>query len=185
MEYKPAFGNTDAGDGYRCGDLSTVLLCSVPPAQANYLQRIGRAGRKDGNALNITVAEGNPHDQFFFEEPLEMMQRAGTGPRCVPERNGYPGASAGRILHGQLGENRRPGICYQQKREADAGRAGFGHKSGFPYNFLRYVEQHHADIAQQFSSIFPDLTEDTRLQLLSYFRGHRGSVLWFNVSNKH
>ena len=37
-------------------------------------QRIGRAGRKDGNALNITVAEGNPHDQFFFEEPLEMMQ---------------------------------------------------------------------------------------------------------------
>lgn len=38
------------------------------------MQRIGRAGRKDGNALNITVAEGNPHDQFFFEEPLEMMQ---------------------------------------------------------------------------------------------------------------
>ena len=60
--------------GIDVGDLSTVLLCSVPPAQANYLQRIGRAGRKDGNALNITVAEGNPHDQFFFEEPLEMMQ---------------------------------------------------------------------------------------------------------------
>ncbi|WP_336291991.1 helicase-related protein, partial [Aeromonas dhakensis] len=60
--------------GIDVGDLSSVLLCSVPPAQANYLQRIGRAGRKDGNALNITLAEGNPHDQFFFEEPLEMMQ---------------------------------------------------------------------------------------------------------------
>lgn len=74
------------------GDLSTVLLCSVPPAQANYLQRIGRAGRKDGNALNITVAEGNPHDQFFFEQPLEMMQGQ-VQAWCVPERNGYLGVS--------------------------------------------------------------------------------------------
>ena len=88
--------------GIDVGDLSTVLLCSVPPAQANYFGGIGRAGRKDGNALNITVAEGNPHDQFFFEEPLEMI----TGryrPWCVPERNGYPGASAGCILRWTTG----------------------------------------------------------------------------------
>ncbi|MCK5665221.1 MAG: DEAD/DEAH box helicase, partial [Thiotrichaceae bacterium] len=32
--------------GINIGDLSSVLLASVPPAQANYLQRIGRAGRK-------------------------------------------------------------------------------------------------------------------------------------------
>ena len=49
------------------------MLCSVPPAQANYLQRIGRAGRRDGNALNLTVANARPHDLFFFAEPKEMI----------------------------------------------------------------------------------------------------------------
>ncbi len=52
--------------GIDIGDLSTVVLCSVPPAQANYLQRIGRAGRRDGNALNLTVANARPHDLYFF-----------------------------------------------------------------------------------------------------------------------
>ncbi|MEN8168395.1 MAG: DEAD/DEAH box helicase, partial [Pseudomonadota bacterium] len=40
--------------GIDIGDLSSLLLCSVPPAQANYLQRIGRAGRRDGNAFSLT-----------------------------------------------------------------------------------------------------------------------------------
>jgi DEAD/DEAH box helicase domain-containing protein len=35
--------------GINIGDLSSVILCSVPPNGANYLQRIGRAGRSDGN----------------------------------------------------------------------------------------------------------------------------------------
>ncbi|MGU0162007.1 helicase-related protein [Escherichia coli] len=52
--------------GIDVGNISTVLLCSVPPAQANYLQRIGRAGRKDGNALNITVAEGTRTRSVFL-----------------------------------------------------------------------------------------------------------------------
>ena len=59
--------------GVDIGDLSSVLLCSVPPAQANYLQRIGRAGRKDGNAFNLTIATGMPHDLYFYSNPVEMM----------------------------------------------------------------------------------------------------------------
>jgi DEAD/DEAH box helicase domain-containing protein len=59
--------------GIDIGDLSSLVLCSVPPAQANYLQRIGRAGRRDGNALNLTVANARPHDLFFFAEPEEML----------------------------------------------------------------------------------------------------------------
>ena len=59
--------------GIDIGNLSSLVLCSVPPAQANYLQRIGRAGRRDGNALNLTVANARPHDLFFFAEPEEML----------------------------------------------------------------------------------------------------------------
>ena len=59
--------------GIDIGDLSTVVLCSVPPAQANYLQRIGRAGRRDGNAFTATVATGQPHDLYFYADPLAML----------------------------------------------------------------------------------------------------------------
>ena len=61
----------------------------------------------------------------------------------------------------------------------------FGHSLGSLIT-LRYIDQHHVYIAQQFSSIFPDLTEDTPSTVTVIFcKGHQGSVLWFNVSNKH
>ncbi|WP_043341662.1 DEAD/DEAH box helicase [Belnapia moabensis] len=60
--------------GVDIGDLSSVLLCSVPPNQASFLQRVGRAGRRDGNAMSTTLADGNsPHDLYFFAETEEMM----------------------------------------------------------------------------------------------------------------
>ncbi|MBU1282126.1 MAG: DEAD/DEAH box helicase [Gammaproteobacteria bacterium] len=60
--------------GVDIGSLSSVLLCSVPPSQASYLQRVGRAGRRDGNALATTLADGSsPHDLYFFNEPSEML----------------------------------------------------------------------------------------------------------------
>ena len=37
------------------------------------MQRVGRAGRRDGNALSLTVANARPHDLFFFAEPEEML----------------------------------------------------------------------------------------------------------------
>ena len=59
--------------GIDIGDLSTVTLCSVPPGTANYRQRAGRAGRRDGNALILTLANAEPHDLHFYAEPLEML----------------------------------------------------------------------------------------------------------------
>jgi DEAD/DEAH box helicase domain-containing protein len=60
--------------GVDIGDLSSVLLCSVPPNQASYLQRVGRAGRRDGNAFAATMADGaSPHDLYFFADTQEML----------------------------------------------------------------------------------------------------------------
>ena len=59
--------------GIDIGDLSSILLCSVPPSQANYLQRAGRGGRKDGNSFVLTLANATPHDLYFYADPLKML----------------------------------------------------------------------------------------------------------------
>ena len=59
--------------GVDIGSLSSVIMCSVPPAAVNYVQRTGRAGRRDGNALAMTVATGQPHDLYYYAEPMEML----------------------------------------------------------------------------------------------------------------
>ncbi len=60
--------------GVDIGDLSSVLLCGVPPNQASYVQRVGRAGRRDGNSVATTLVNAaRPHDLYFFEETEEML----------------------------------------------------------------------------------------------------------------
>ena len=66
--------------GINIGDLSTVFLCSIPPAVSNFLQRIGRAGRLNGNANIVTMANAVPHDQYFFQSPREMIEGAVDAP---------------------------------------------------------------------------------------------------------
>lgn len=67
--------------GIDIGDLSTVILCSMPPAQSQFLQRVGRAGRKDGNALTLAIANARPHDLYFYADPLEMISGSVTPPK--------------------------------------------------------------------------------------------------------
>ncbi|MCW8087665.1 DEAD/DEAH box helicase [Sabulicella glaciei] len=59
--------------GIDIGDLSTLLLSSVPPEEANYVQRMGRSGRRDGNALNMVLANARAHDLQFWENPTPML----------------------------------------------------------------------------------------------------------------
>ena len=68
--------------GIDIGDLSATLLCSVPPGTSQYVQRVGRAGRKTGNALVLAFAATRPHDLYFFQEPLEAMAGVIHPPGC-------------------------------------------------------------------------------------------------------
>jgi DEAD/DEAH box helicase domain-containing protein len=68
--------------GIDIGDLSATVLCSVPPTTSNYLQRVGRAGRKTGNAFTLTLANSRPHDLYFHAEPMELLAGAVLPPGC-------------------------------------------------------------------------------------------------------
>lgn len=68
--------------GIDIGDLNVALNTSVPPMPANYIQRVGRAGRKSGAALIIDFARNEYHDLFYYAEPREMMEGKINTPGC-------------------------------------------------------------------------------------------------------
>lgn len=68
--------------GIDIGDLSSTMLCSIPPTTASYLQRIGRAGRSTGTALILSLVNQQPHDLFFFARPEEMLRGRVEPPGC-------------------------------------------------------------------------------------------------------
>lgn len=57
--------------GVDIGGISAVAMNNVPPHPANYLQRAGRAGRRQETcALAFTICKDNPHERSVFANPL-------------------------------------------------------------------------------------------------------------------
>lgn len=72
--------------GIDIGDLNVTGNTNVPPKPSNFLQRVGRAGREKGSALVLNYAHaGEPHDMYYYEYPLEMMQGEVSTPGCFLE----------------------------------------------------------------------------------------------------
>lgn len=59
--------------GVDIGTLDSVLMRNVPPLPANYWQRVGRAGRRQRMAVDLTYARPNTHDRFYFNDPQKML----------------------------------------------------------------------------------------------------------------
>ena len=158
--------------GIDIGDLSTTILCSVPPAQANYLQRIGRAGRQDGNAFVLTVAGGRPHDLYFFADPAEMFAGEVSPPGIFLD--------APAVLERQL-----TAFCFDRwvaARGAEVElphqlRTVFGHlddtgSAHFPFNFLAFVKGEEPSLLREFGEMFSEtISGDTVEHLRRYMLG--------------
>ena len=158
--------------GIDVGDLSTVVLCSVPPGQANYLQRIGRAGRRDGNAFTATVATGQPHDLYFYAEPLAMLAGRIEPPGvflnapAVLERQLTAFCLDGWAATG-LPEDAVPRTIRQVLDNVEQARL-----TGFPYPFLDFVQRHGDDLLETFfDALAGELTDQSRDYLTAFLQG--------------
>lgn len=61
--------------GVDLGTLDTIFLRNVPPESFNYVQRVGRAGRRrEFPGLALTYCRRAPHDLYHFANPQRMMR---------------------------------------------------------------------------------------------------------------
>lgn len=148
--------------GIDIGDLSAVLLASLPPAPANYAQRIGRAGRRTGNSLTVTFVPRGARNQYYLHAPEQMLAGRIIPPDCYLD--------ASEIL-------RRQYLAFLLDRSADRSLwrgtimpdEAMPHRIGGLFNrglaedgwfrrFLDVAQAHHADLAGSFIKLFPAMS---------------------------
>ena len=67
--------------GVDIGGLNAVCMNNAPPGPANYLQRSGRAGRRNQNkAIVLTQCPNRPHGEALFDNPLWPFETANPVP---------------------------------------------------------------------------------------------------------
>lgn len=146
--------------GIDIGDLSTLLLSSVPPEEANYVQRMGRSGRRDGNALNMVLANARAHDLQFWEDPTPMLsgQVRPPGVFLAAEEVLLRQVTAF-TLDTYVSASADIGDYYGKVRDVLKRRAA-GAAEGFPIEWLDLVRERGAELADQFLSGLPKEVQD-------------------------
>jgi replicative superfamily II helicase len=68
--------------GIDIGHLEAVILASLPPSTAGYVQRAGRAGRHTGNAFTVSLADTSPRALYHLAEPRDLIAGPVLPPGC-------------------------------------------------------------------------------------------------------
>jgi hypothetical protein len=159
--------------GIDIGDLSAVILASVPRGPANYVQRAGRAGRRTGNAFLVTFAGRRAREQYFLAEPRDMIAGEIIPPGCY--------LSAIEILRRQYvahlvdvaARARFDGILPMPRRASVL----FG-ETGWLNRFTAAALDSGADLAGEFLALFPAHLDEAAKEGLRDFaaEGLKGAV---------
>ncbi len=153
--------------GIDIGDLSTVLLAGVPPTLGNRVQRMGRAGRSSGRALIGQVVREQPHDQYFWETPAELLAGRVESPTCpmdAPEV--LKRHLRAFLLDAWIRDRPEADIPRQASRvvleEASA--------QGFPHLFYAYADANRDALWAHFSALFKEyLRAESMAELQEFF----------------
>ena len=160
--------------GVDVGQLSSVFLCSVPPTPSNFVQRIGRGGRRSGNAVDVTVANGRPHDLYFYEDPAAMIDGD-----IEP-----PGVFLGAV---EVLLRQYVAYCFDRwiaegvSEEAVPPRLstvlrGLDDDNVFPHTWLSFVTAHEEDLFAGFVGLFEDVLREERVEALRRALDKEGGI---------
>ncbi len=70
--------------GVDIGGISAVVMNNLPPHPANYLQRSGRAGRRnESRSISYTLCKADPHNQRAFRQPQWPFKTAIPAPHIT------------------------------------------------------------------------------------------------------
>lgn len=145
--------------GIDIGDLNVVANTGIPPKTSNFLQRVGRAGRKEGSALVLNYAKNGKHDMYYFADPPSMMEGAVNTPGCFLE--------AKDILRRHF-----YAFCIDSWTSADRNnmipnRIEFLHldfdlledEQFFINRITRYIKEHLVSLSELFRAAYPENTQ--------------------------
>jgi DEAD/DEAH box helicase domain-containing protein len=157
--------------GIDIGTLNSVINNSVPPLTANFLQRVGRAGRSSGSALITNFAQGKAHDLYYYGEPKDMMEGEIATPGCFLE--------AKEILNRHFfafcldywakvnpKQNRIPGSLFSLR----IGRTDIESPEFWPNMIASFIKSNEIELLEQFSNFYqPDLIDEKPIINLKEF----------------
>ena len=161
--------------GIDIGDLNVVSNTSIPPKPSNFMQRVGRAGRKQGSALVLNYAHsGGEHDMYYYALPMEMMDGEISTPGCFLEardilrRHFYAFCIDSWISHDSM--NRIP----EQMGEVELVLATLDDENFFINRINSYIRQYKRSLLARFRKQYPEKTSEAMDKLEEYLSDEGG-----------
>jgi DEAD/DEAH box helicase domain-containing protein len=175
--------------GVNIGDLATVVLCTVPPATANYVQRVGRAGRKEGAAFSLTIASAQSHDLYFFELPEDMMSGEIRPPGTFLDAPAVLERQFTAFCMDRWSEQTNPKPVLPHKLDAVLNvLSDPANTTGFPHDFFHFIDANLSALLSGFLSLFTneELTPASRttVEVFASGDGEREGGLAYKINKR-